>query len=209
MTHWDALTEHPFGVQNLGDYFTAQIAWGRTRCAYANENWDDALTGFDKRLAKEKSQGKTSLADLWKLQMMRGWCFIHLKQFEEAEKLAKAHLSPGLTDDEALYFYAEEITEPLRILALAQRGQSDVESAFATSIKELEFYETEDPQAFEYMVVELIERAVSDQKWNIANFAFEKLSSYFESAKYDHIKDRISPKLEEWRVKQTSWPRQN
>lgn len=207
MTHWDALIEHPFGVQNLGDYFKAQIRWGRTRCAYANENWCDALAGFDERLSTEKSQGKSGLTDLWKLQMMRGWCFIHLEQFEEAQTLAEAHINPGLTEDEACYFYPDERTEPLRILAAALRGLGDVAGAFATSIKELEFYETEDPQTFEYMIVELIESAVRDQEWKVANVAFEKLSSYFNSATFDHVKDRVSPKLEEWRVKRTSWPK--
>lgn len=209
MTHWDALIEHPFGVQSLGDYFQAQIRWGRTRCAYANEDWCDALAGFDERLSTENSQGKSGLTDLWKLQMMRGWCFIRLEQFEEAQTLAEAHISPGLTEDEAYYFYPDERTEPLRILAAALRGKGDVESAFATSIKELEFYKTEDPQTFEYMIVELIESAVKDQEWKVANVAFEKLSSYFDSATFDHVKDRILPKLEEWRVKRTSWPRHN
>ncbi len=207
MTYWDALTAHPFGVQNLGTYFTSQITWGRTQCAYAQENWGEALAGFDARVADETSKGNSGLADLWNLQMMRGWCLIHLEQFDEANKLATDHMSPGLSEDEAHYFYPEERMEPLRILSAAQRGQGDIDGAFQTAVKELEYYETEDPESFEHMAVTLMRKAVNDQNWAAAHLAFDKLSSYFDGVQYDHVKQRLVPKLEEWRLKRASWPR--
>jgi len=194
-------------LETLDAKARSTIHWGQTMKAYQEKDWDRALTGFNRRLAEETAKGKTGLMDTWALQNMRGWCFAHLQQLDNAETLSASLLDPGPSEDDKLYLYPEQLTEPLRFLSEARFKTGDAEGGLAALWSELTHPDLQVADVQRFAVRDFVKMAVNAQAWKQAHAAYNHMVAFTEKLEAGFVREQLEQELDELKLQRVGWPK--